>query len=180
MIRRRQTVLSDGRIAQAVASFCEIYLGGIPPIITNDSAFLSFVTVLCGTEALASYRFPGLPNGERYVRFVEKYFPEDYRARAEQLWRFRNGMVHAFNTAGFALTHHHSELHLIEADDGLILNAEDFYAALLQASHAYFDDLEASPDLRQAFADSLAKEAGGAVTAIAEIKVGTVRATGGV
>src|SRR5688572_29961113 len=48
-------------------------------------------------------------------------------------------MIHAFSPAGFALTHHHSEHHFRTAETGNpMLNAEDFYAALLFAAQSYF------------------------------------------
>jgi len=35
---------TDGRVSETIHRFSTIYLGGIPPIITNDSAFLSFTS----------------------------------------------------------------------------------------------------------------------------------------
>ena len=50
------------------------------------------------------------------------------------MWRFRCRMIHAFSPAGFSLTHHHSENHLKIVENGdPILNAEDFYSALVVA-----------------------------------------------
>jgi hypothetical protein len=71
--------ISDPRIEQTIGWFSTIYLGGIPPIITNDSALLSFVCVLAATEALAGYRFSDERNpGERFNQFVRTYFPPEY------------------------------------------------------------------------------------------------------
>jgi hypothetical protein len=131
----------DPRIEKTIAHFCEIYLGGIPPIITNDSAFLSFLCILTGTEALAGYRFGAEKrnSGERFNQFVRAYYPADYHPFTHtdaqyadgRRWFFRCRAVHGFSPAGFALIHHHGEVHLQAAGNGNpILNAEDFFAAL--------------------------------------------------
>jgi hypothetical protein len=100
-------------IESTIGWFSRIYLGGIPQTITDDSAFLSFISVLTAVEALAGYRYSEVKGkGDRFRRFVAAYFPDEYSQYAEELWRFRNGVVHAFTTAKFALMHHHSEVHL--------------------------------------------------------------------
>ena len=42
----------DPKLETVLANFSAIYLGGIPPIITNDSAFLAFVCIITATKAL--------------------------------------------------------------------------------------------------------------------------------
>lgn len=106
----------DPRLEDVLTNFSRIYLGGIPPIITNDSAFLAFICIVTATEALCGYRY-----GEEYKqgrmgpyfkKFVSDYFPELYSEYADDLWAFRNKLVHAFSTGRFALTHHNSQSHL--------------------------------------------------------------------
>lgn len=141
---------SDPRIEHTIGLFSTIYLGGIPAIITNDSAFLSFLTVLSAIEALAGFRYAGtLKAGQRFTTFIADYFPEPYKIHAERLWLFRCRMVHAFSPAGFALTHHHSEQHLRTARDtgNPVLNAEDFYAALVTAAQGYFAHVRSDTDV---------------------------------
>jgi len=143
----------DQQIANVVAWFGRVYLGGVPQIIRDETAFLSFVCMLAGVEALSGYRDPDSSgpsaNGQRFQAFVSQYFPPSYRPLASSLWDFRNGMVHGFSPRQFALTHHNSGLHLRATKDGAtILNAEDFYGAFLAASTAYFAELGASPDLQ--------------------------------
>jgi hypothetical protein len=140
----------DPRIETTIAHFCEIYLGGIPPIITNDSAFLSFINVLAAIEALAGFRFADeVQAGNRFRGFVEAYFPPVYRPHADRMWRFRCRMIHAFSPAGFSFTHHHSENHFRYTENGNpILNAEDFYAALVTAAQSYFAELRADAALQ--------------------------------
>jgi len=152
----------DSRIEDTIAWFSTIYLGGIPPIITNDSSFLSFVCMIAGTEALAGYRFSDEPNsGERFNQFVRSYFPREYHPltqadsvyRDGRLWFFRCRLLHGFSPAGFSLIHHHSEVHLRQnADTGNpVLNAEDFYAAFLCAAQSYFSDVRANKNLQDLF-----------------------------
>jgi hypothetical protein len=146
--------------------FNRIYLGGIPLMMNNDTAFLSFICVLTAIEALAGYRYPGhgetASPGERFRRFIEAYFPSEYHILADELWNFRNGMIHGFCPRRFALTEHQSQLHLRQAAGGAtVLNAEDFYAALLMASRKYFAELEGSTELVSNFTARLQSDQGG-------------------
>ena len=143
----------DSRIERTIQWFSRIYLGGIPATITNDSDFLSFICVLSAIEALAGFRYAALPDkpkaGIRFERFLKAYFPSVYQPYVDRMWRFRCRMIHAFSPAGFSLTHHHSENHLKIVENGNpILNAEDFYSALVVAAQAYFAELRTDADLR--------------------------------
>jgi hypothetical protein len=139
-------------------------------MLTDDSAYLSFICMLSGIEALAGFRFVEQPeSGKRFNEFVAKYLPAEYHPYAANgtLWRFRCRLVHSFSPAGFTLTHHHSENHLrIDAGTGNpVLNAEDFYAALLVASQAYFRELRQSAELQRLFTIRLDdKHKGGTVS----------------
>jgi hypothetical protein len=156
----------DQRITDVQGWFERIYLGGIPQLIQGETAFLSFVCMLAGIEALGGYRDPDssgpAANGPRFREFITAYFPAAYRLHASELWDFRNGMIHGFSPRQFALTHHNSRIHFKRATDGaLILNAEDFYAAFLSASNGYFNDLSESPDLQAKFVRRLESPQGG-------------------
>ena len=144
--------------------FSRIYLGGIPATINNDSAFLSFVCTLAATEALAGYRYRSdMRNRERFTSFVSDYFPEVYTSFADHLWTFRNSMVHALTTRPFALTHHHSEAHFRRVNGVIILNAEDFYAALLSAAQRYFREVRSMPELQKVLVQRLQDPKGGGI-----------------
>ena len=70
--------------------FNRIYLGGIPLLMRNDTAFLAFVCTLTAIEALAGYRYPEEGKmheaGERFCQFVGDYFPAEYRQLAGFLY----------------------------------------------------------------------------------------------
>jgi len=157
----------DVRIDNIIGWFNRIYLGGIPQLIRDETAFLSFVCMLAGIEALAGYHNPDasgpVANGERFRSFVGAYFPKAYHAHVSNLWEFRNGMAHGFSPRHFALTHHHSSLHLRQDRDGaFILNAEDFYSAFLHATQTYFTEMATSPQLQANFLRRLESPTGGA------------------
>jgi len=156
-----QTQTVEELIEEVRSEFDRVYLGGIPGLLTDDGAFLSFVAVLTGTEALAGFLAPTLNNGERFRRFVLRFYPLSLRERADDLWRLRNAIVHAFHPGPFALTHHMSRLHLTAPHGQTILNAEDFYAALVEASRAYFTALATESELREAFVGRLRDPNGG-------------------
>ena len=182
-------------------NFSRIYLGGIPPIITTDSAF---VCILTATEALCGYRYGKEYDvgkmGALFKSFVQDYFPTPYGNQADDLWNFRNKMIHAFSTGRFHLTHHNSQSHLRDLKDdvpadlqsggflatpsssqtlsvtgdmyrpaeGVILNAEDAYSALLSAAQRYFDEVRQLPGLQSILRERIESDSGGAV-AIHEI-----------
>jgi hypothetical protein len=78
--------------------------------------------------------------------------------------------VHAFSTGGFVLTHHNSFVHFetnkIDERDAnekekIILNAEDFYCALLTAAQKFFAEVRSNPELKEHLIDRLKQETGG-------------------
>jgi hypothetical protein len=73
-------------------------------------------------------------------------------------------MVHSFSPAGFFLTHHHSEQHLRPTyDDRPVLNAEDFYTALVVAAESYFANLRDDADLQALMIARLDDSQGGPI-----------------
>jgi len=148
------------QVEDTITHFSRIYLGGIPQLITDETAFLSFILVLTATEALAGFRYNRTisGSGSRFNAFIGAYFPPEYHPFAvapesgrSRLWLFRCRLVHGFSPAGFSLTHHHSGHHLgayAESPTNPILNAEDFYGALLVAAQKYFREVRADPELQ--------------------------------
>ena len=59
--------------------------------------------------------------------------------------------MHGFSPGPYQLTHHNSHLHLTQNGGVTILNAEDFYAALVSVSKRYFDDVGNDTALQRAF-----------------------------
>lgn len=144
--------------------FNRIYVGGIPLLINGETACLSFICSLTAIEALAGYRYPQGSAGDRFRQFIEEYFEPDYAEHSANLWNFRNGMVHGFTPRMFAITHHNSHLHLTLTPKGTpLLNAEDFYAALLLAARKYFAELFESTELQDHMRARLRSQQGGGI-----------------
>ena len=141
--------------------FDQYYLGVIPRLLNEEGMFLAFVSTLAAIESLAGTYAPTLGSGERFREFVKNYFPPIYQAHAAPLWKFRNRMVHSFNPSPFAIVCHNSRMHLVEAGETRVLNAEDFYADTLSASRAYFTDLYSRTDLQLNFEKRLNQDEGG-------------------
>jgi len=142
--------------------FDSMYLGGIPRLLDESGAFLAFLCVVTAIDTLAGTWAPALGSGERFKGFVQTFFPIGLRERSGELWRFRNLMVHAFNPGAFALVCHQSRLHLSRQGEVMILNAEDFYAALLIGSAEYFLQLKNDAKLAENFRRRMADTDGGA------------------
>jgi len=138
-------------ITHVAANFSRIYLGGIPSLLNDDGAFLSFICTLTAIEALGGFLSPKAGNGPRFKTFVERYFPAPYPAQSDSLWKLRNAAVHGFSPGPYSLTHHNSHAHLTQNGSRTVLNAEDFYATLVSASKRYFDDLTRDAGLQSAF-----------------------------
>jgi len=68
-------------VEDTIAHFSRMYLGGIPQLITDETAFLSFILVLAATEALAGFRYNTTIKkaGTRFNTFVRDYFPSEYK-----------------------------------------------------------------------------------------------------
>ena len=65
-------------------------------------------------------------------------------------------MVHVCVPAKYALIHHRRDLHLTTDQQGAtVLNAEDFYDAVAQASERYFSAVASDAQLRSAFIECL-------------------------
>jgi hypothetical protein len=138
-------------ITHVAANFSRIYLGGIPSLLNDDGAFLSFICTLTAIEALGGFLSPKAGNGPRFKTFVERYFADPYPAQSDSLWKLRNAAVHGFSPGPYSLTHHNSHVHLTQNGGRTVLNAEDFYATLVSASKRYFDDLRKDSALQAAF-----------------------------
>lgn len=145
-----QVMNTEELINHVQANFGRIYLGGIPSLLNNDGAFLSFICSLTAIEALGGFVSPRLRNGPRFKKFLTRYFPNPYQRQADRLWKLRNAAVHGFSPGPYKLTHHNSYLHLT-TDGGLtVLNAEDFFATLVIAAKQYFDDVRSDTALQAA------------------------------
>jgi hypothetical protein len=60
--------------------------------------------------------------------------------------------------------HHHSECHLTLDNGAVVLNAEDFYGALLWAAQKYVAELRIDPNLRSLMMARLASPDGGGIS----------------
>lgn len=158
--------MPDPRIGNTIDLFQRIYLRGIPPIITDESAFLSFICVITAVEALSGYRFGGRGVAERFKKFIQMYFPNEYHPLTSDLWQFRTKMVHAFSPGPFTLMHHNGEMHLDDNNGSVILNAEDFFNDLKLASETYFNELRGNVNLQNIMLHRLAQYHGGAIAVI--------------
>jgi len=141
-------------IARVRGEFSRIYLRGIPSLLTDEGAFLSFICTFTAIEALSGFARPKeKKNGTRFKEFVRDYFPEPYPSHADNLWKLRNALVHAFSPGPYALTHHHSEVHFTMQDGRYALNAEDFFGTLLVATQQYFSAVTGDTTLQAAFVE---------------------------
>jgi hypothetical protein len=143
--------------------FDQYYLGIIPRLLNEEGLFLSFVSMLTAVETLAGTYAPHMKSGKRFKAFVSEFFPDIYHPVVDQLWEFRNHMIHSFNPVPFLLLCHQSRMHLCLASDVYMLNAEDFYADLLGASRLYFKALYSSPELQARFAKRVSDSDGGRI-----------------
>lgn len=149
-------------IERVVNYFKLIYLNGIPPAITDASAYLSFICTFCALEAVAGYRYgPKAGKAKRFQDLVTAYFPPHYKGVESHLWRLRNSMVHAFSATQFELTHNHPEQHFKRRNDRLVLDAHSFYEEMKEAAEKYFAEMALSPERQRVFGEYINSENGG-------------------
>jgi hypothetical protein len=144
--------------------FDQYYLGVIPRLLNEEGLFLAFLSMLAAVESLAGTYMPDQATGDRFRAFVSTFFPKTYEPHVDQLWRFRNRMIHSFNPSPFMVLCRNSRLHLCDASGVRMLNAEDFYADLVTASRAYFSALYSDLDLQERFGKRVTSDDGGRPT----------------
>lgn len=141
--------------------FDQYYLGVIPRLLNEEGLFLAFLSMLAAVESLAGTYMPDQGTGERFRVFVSTFFPKSYDSHVDQLWKFRNRMIHSFNPSPFMILCRNSRMHLCDAKGVRMLNAEDFYADLVAASRAYFTALYSDLELQRRFVKRVTSDDGG-------------------
>jgi hypothetical protein len=147
--------------AQFRGYFDQYYLGVIPRLLNEEGLFLAFLSMLSAIESLAGTHMPDHGTGERFRVFISTFFPKSYEPYVDQLWKFRNRMIHSFNPSPFMILCRNSRMHLCDAGGARMLNAEDFYADLVAASRTYFSELYSDLELQKRFATRMASDDGG-------------------
>jgi hypothetical protein len=119
----------------------------------------SFILVHCALLGISGFYAGGKrTTGATYSRFVDDFFPSEYRGG--ELWEdLRCNLVHGYTiTKTYVLAHRHPEMHLAqekgvrnertgELADLTYLNFEDFLGDFKQAITTYFARAEAEPEL---------------------------------
>lgn len=141
--------------------FDQCYLGVIPRLLNEEGLYLAFLSMLAAVESLAGTYMPDHGAGERFRAFVSTFFPKSYEPHVDQLWKFRNRMIHSFNPSPFMILSRNSRMHLCDASGTRMLNAEDFYADLVAASRDYFSALYSDLELQARFGRRIASDDGG-------------------
>ena len=68
----------------------------------SRSCFASYLLISAAIDALGglAHESPEASPRERFSAFIEKYMPDEYRERTEELWALRNALAHqALNVA---------------------------------------------------------------------------------
>jgi len=144
--------------------FDQYYLSVIPRLLNGEGLFLAFLSMLTAVDSLAGTYMPDHGTGERFRAFVSTFFPKTYEPHVDQLWTFRNRMIHSFNPTPFMIVCGSSRMHLCDASGVRMLNAEDFYADLITASRAYFNALYSDLELQRRFGKRVTSDDGGRPT----------------
>ena len=144
-------MITDPTLLAAVQGFRRIYLEGLPILLRqNETAFLAFLCIVSGIDTLSGYRFDNSKDQDRFVAFLQTYFPAEYKPHAEKLYLFRCRMLHNSSPAHFTVWHAAPGMHLqasTPADPGL--DDGTFFAHFQQAAVQFFAELEADTTLQQ-------------------------------
>ena len=139
------------QIDEAIRWFRNIYLTGVPFLLRqNDTAFLSFVCVVCAIDALAGYRYDCPRVGDRFTRFISGYFPAPYTSHAPNLYLFRCRLLHNFSPAYFSLVHDRPKDHLTASSIGdTVLSDDVFFSDMRAAAERYFAEVHTSSEVQK-------------------------------
>lgn len=144
-------MINDPKLLAALQGFRQIYLVGLPLMLQrNETAFLAFLCMVAGIDALSGYRFDIPKDQERFIAFVEAYFPADYKPHAEKLYLFRCRMLHNSSPAYFTVAHAAPAMHLGPSSLGdPVLDDGTFFSHFKQAAEVFFAELDFDSQLQQ-------------------------------
>jgi hypothetical protein len=150
-------------ISNFAENFRAIYFRGIPRLLNDDGAYLSFGCSFSGTEALAGYRYPREnANGVKFKDFLVEYFDPPYRPLAAQFWDLRNSVVHGFSPKHFALCHGQPAAHFTDHPPFVkVLNADSFFRDFQVAAERYLHALTTDATIQSLFEERLLSAKGG-------------------
>jgi hypothetical protein len=145
------------------ANFRRMFIVGIPCLLNDAGAYLSFGCCCSAIEAAAGYRYPDEPkNGAKFKRFLVDYMPSSYHALADQFWDLRNSLIHGFSPKHFALCHWQPQRHFSDEPPYVkVLNAESFFDDVRAATENYLSALHTDSTLQALFGKHLSAGKGG-------------------
>jgi len=110
------------------------------------------IAMLCAVDTLSSYAFNnpeaemcptckrGDKVGPRYKKFVETFFPDQYKALGPDIYSlYRNAMVHSWNL--FQVTIYPDGETIQRAQRGVSFGLLNFFTALQSATSGFLEDL---------------------------------------
>jgi hypothetical protein len=155
-------LLSD-EIANFSWNYRALFLRGIPHLLNDDGAYLSFGCTFSGVEVLAGYSYPDeSSNGVRFKNWIAAYFPVAYHAIAKELWDLRNSLIHGFSPKHFALCHGRPSAHLTDQPPyKKVLNAESLFDDFQASAERYLCQVVTDSNLLAAFEKHLKAAKGG-------------------
>ena len=150
-------------ISNFVTNYRATFLKGIPHLLNDDGAYLSFGCMFSGVEALAGYCYPDQKqNGLKFKAWLLDYFPVQYHALASDLWDLRNSVIHGFSPKHFALCHGQPQEHLTDKPPYVkVLDATALFADFQVAVEQYLARLSSDTQLQSAFEKHLIAGKGG-------------------
>ena len=103
------------------------------------------LALFCAVDTLASYAFKGKV-GYRYVKYIEVFFPSDYRPHARGLYKtYRNSLVHSWNLFEVGITPGHEPIRA--HGNSLQLGLLNFFDALEESVRNFLGRLKSDNDL---------------------------------
>jgi len=90
------------------------------------------LSLLCAIDALSSYAFEDRRVGTRYIKYIEQYFPQEYRPKAKMLYDFyRNSITHSWNLFQAEMTIGYEPA--VQKGDTITFGLKNLYNALCQS-----------------------------------------------
>jgi hypothetical protein len=153
----------NDEINNFIAQYRKIFISGIPELLNDKGAYLAFICIFSGIEALAGYCYPEENrNGKKFEGWFKTYFDGKYHPFTKELWELRNSLIHGFSPKHFALCHKQPTLHFSDKPPFIkVLNADSMYEDFKVAAEKYLNLLMSEAYLQESFQQHLSNSTTG-------------------
>lgn len=150
------TITKEQLVKELDSSFQEVALVDIERALNENTNLAVFILGVCMIDALAGFyggkeKATSEGNTIRFKSFVQKYLPQ---YGADDLWKVRNGLLHAYAVEKYGFVNKKQYLHDKPTNGGKFINDENFCSDLKSAYENFKKDILTSSEHDPIFVNS--------------------------